>query len=264
MNFAKDGCVGSMVQNTFIHVTEPLQELPSKRRRSESVPRNMGSRKCAWESSCHALAFMPRSANEASLVKESGVLSSSNSTRSLFSSSADWNCSIDLDLALEETENAGMMSGSFCEDPITFDDLASCLTFCVEESNNLECEMEVCSSHFPLFWPSPALTASPWGTSMPHSGWVPAVTDPYDSSMPLLEMIPCSGPSCSLNFASCPAVCMVSVSLNERNIVHKQTQSSGSDPTSPVLTASPQWTPRLDPEVPCEEPKTVLRLVDLL
>jgi hypothetical protein len=75
--------------------------------------------------------------------------------------------------------------------------------------------------------------------------------------------MPCSGPnSCSLNFSSCPAVCVIS--LNETNTVHKQTQSSGSDPTSPVLTASPQWTPRLDPEGPCEEPKTVLRLVDLL
>jgi hypothetical protein len=260
-NFAKDGCIGSMVQNTFIHVTE--QESPRNRRRSKSVPKNMGSRRCAWESSCHALAFMPRSTNEASFEKESQVLSSSNSTRSLFSSSADWDCSIDLDLALEGTENAGMMSGSFCEDPITFDDLASCMTFCVEENNNLECEMENCSSHFPMFLSSPALTASPWGTPMPHSGWVPAVTDSYDVSMPLSETMPCSGPnSCSLNFASCPAVCVVS--LNETNTVHKQTQSSGSDPTSPVLTASPQWTPRLDSEGPCEEPKTVLRLVDLL
>lgn len=239
LNFAKDGCIGSMVQNTFIHVTEPLQSSPRDRRRSKSVPKNMGSRKCAWESSCHALAFMPRPTNEVSFEKESRVLSSSNSTQSLFSSSADWNCSIDLDLALEKTENAGMMSGSFCDDPITSDDLASCMTFCVED--------EVCASHFPLFLPSPAVTASPWGTPVPHGAWVPAATDSYDSS---------------LTFASCPAICVVS--LNETNMVQRQTKSSGSDPTSPVLTASPQWTPRLDLEVPWEEPKTVLRLVDLL
>lgn len=246
-NFSKEGCIGSMVQNTFIHVTEPSQALPRERRRSKSVPKNMGSRRCAWESSCHALAFMPRSANEALFEKEGRVLSNSNSTQSLFSSSADWNCSIDLDLALEETENVGMMSGSFCDDPITYDDLASCMTFCVDDSNNLQCEAEGCSSHFPLFLPSPAVTASPWGTPMPHSGWVPTATESFDST---------------LNFPPCPALCMVS--LIETNIVHKQTKSSGSDPTSPVLTASPQWTPRLDLEVPCEEPKTVLRLVDLL
>jgi hypothetical protein len=245
LNFAKDGCIGSMVQNTFIHVTEPMSR--GSRRRSMSVPKNMGSKRCALESSCHALAFLPQSTNGAPCEKEGRVLSNSNSTQSLFSSSAEWNCSIDLDMALEETENAGMMSGSFCDDPITFDDLHSCMTFCVEDSNTLQYVTEACSSHFPLFLPSPAVTASPWGTPMPHSGWVPAATESYDSS---------------LNFASCPALCMVS--LNETSTVHKQTKSSGSDPTSPVLTASPQWTPRLEVEVPCEEPKTVLRLVDLL
>lgn len=244
-NFSKDGCIGSAVQNTFIHFTEPRD-----RRRSKSVPKNMGSRRCALESSCHALAFMPRSTQEVPLEKESQVLSSSSSTRSLFSSSADWNCSIDLDLALEERENVGIASGSFCDDPITYDDLASCMTFCVEGSTNLECQTEVCSTHFPLFLPSPAVTASPWGAPIPHSGWVPAAAaESYNSS---------------LNFDSCPALCMVS--LNEQNMVHEQTKSFGSETKmySPVLTASPQWTPRLDIEVPCEEPKTVLRLVDLL
>jgi hypothetical protein len=243
-NFSKDGCIGSAVQNTFIHFKEPRD-----RRRSKSVPKDMGSRRCALESSCHSLAFMPRSTQEVSLEKESQVLSSSSSTRSLFSSSADWNCSIDLDLALEESGNVGIASGSFCDDPITYDDLASCMTFCVEGSTNLECQMEVCSTHFPLFLPSPAVTASPWGTPIPHGGWVPATAESCNSS---------------LNFASCPALCMVS--LNEQIIVTEQAKPSGSDAKmhSPVLTASPQWTPRLDIEVPCEEPKTVLRLVDLL
>jgi hypothetical protein len=216
------------VRNTFVETTDADEMKAGAKARSTSCPPTLR----------YPDRGDSRPRNEALCEKESRVLSSSNSTQSLFSSSVDWNCSIDLDLALEETDNAGMMSGSFCDDPITFDDLASCMTFCVEDSNNLQC--------FGGFLPSPAVTASPWETPMPHSGWVPAAADSYDSS---------------LNFASCPALCVVS--LNQ-TVVHKQTKSSGSDPTSPVLTASPQWTPRLDLEELCEEPKTVLRLVDLL
>lgn len=252
-NFAKDGCIGSMVQNTFIQVTEKSS---SDRRRSRSVPKNMGSRRCVFESSCHALAFMPRATNEAVLEKEGQTLSSSNSTQSLFSSSLEWNCSIDLDMASEEqdVQKSGMMSGSFCDDPITFDDLASCLTFCAEESRNAVCDTDGCCPFFPLLLPSPALTASPWGTPVPNSVvWAPPSADSYDLCMcsPLMELMMRSDENnCSLNLASGQAQGVV---LSE---------------PSPVLTASPQWTPRLADlevaQVAQEDPKTVLRLVDLL
>lgn len=253
-NFAKDGCIGSMVQNTFIQVTEKLS---SNRRRSRSVPKNMGSKRCVLESSCHALAFMPRATNEAVFEKDGQTLSSSNSTQSLFSSSLEWNCSIDLDMASEEQEleKAGMMSGSFCDDPITFDDLASCLTFNVEESGHAEFQAYGSCPCFPSILPSPALTASPWGTPVPNNVvWVPSSADSYDLCMctPLAELMPCPDENnCSLNLASCQARGMVLL--------------IGTSEPSPVLTASPQWTPRLaDLEEPQEEPKTVLRLVDLL
>jgi len=155
----------------------------------------------------------------------------------------DWDCSIDVDMAWQETEtdNVGMISGSFCDDSITFDDLASCLTFCVEEGiDNLECGKDVCSPHFPLILHSPAMTASPWATPTPHSVWAPAAAYSYAPAMynPLCKVMACSGMIASID----------------------------NNCSSPVLTASPQWTPRpVDLEVPLEEePKTVLRLVDLL
>lgn len=271
-NFAKDGCIGSMVQNTFIHATEPRSALSRDTRRSKSVPKNMGSRRCAWESSCHALAFMPRAMKDVTLEQERGMLSCSMPTQP---PSDDWTCSIDVDIALQESDNVGMMSGSFCDDSITFGDLASCLTFCVEEGHsldNLDCSKEVCSPHFPLILPSPAATASPWGTPTPHSLWVPAAADSFAPTMcaPLSEVVACSGMMTSqsnnfaLNFASCQALCPVSMD-GDADQVHPGTLSSRICPPSPVLTASPQWTPRpVDLEVPWEEPKTVLRLVDLL
>jgi len=57
----KDGLVGSMVRSTFIHAAPPPPTPPAgTRRRSLSLPKDVGSEKSDWEMACHALGFMPR------------------------------------------------------------------------------------------------------------------------------------------------------------------------------------------------------------
>jgi len=58
---AKDGLVGCMVRDTFIHFPQSSQSASSTRQRSRSVPKEFGSRRDSWETECHALAFFPRS-----------------------------------------------------------------------------------------------------------------------------------------------------------------------------------------------------------
>jgi len=56
---SKNGSVGSMVQNTFIHAAAaPVTPLPGAAKRSRSLPKNLGSERSDWEASCHALSFM--------------------------------------------------------------------------------------------------------------------------------------------------------------------------------------------------------------
>lgn len=55
----KNGRVGSMVQNTFIHQAEaPVTPLLGAMKRSRSLPKNLGSERSQWEASCHALSFL--------------------------------------------------------------------------------------------------------------------------------------------------------------------------------------------------------------
>jgi len=60
-SLVKDGCVGSMplskVHNTFIHspLPPPTPLRAAASRRSQSLPRNVGSHKNAWEATCRAL-----------------------------------------------------------------------------------------------------------------------------------------------------------------------------------------------------------------
>lgn len=58
---AKDGLVGCMVRDTFIHFPQPTQSASSARQRSQSVPKEFGSHRDSFETECHALAFFPRS-----------------------------------------------------------------------------------------------------------------------------------------------------------------------------------------------------------
>ena len=56
---SKDGTVGKLVHNTFIHQSAPpLTPLPGARRRASSLPKDFGSDKNAWETTCHALSFL--------------------------------------------------------------------------------------------------------------------------------------------------------------------------------------------------------------
>jgi len=57
---AKDGLVGCMVRDTFIHFPRSTESAGGVRCRSCSVPKDFGSHRDAFEADCHALAFFPR------------------------------------------------------------------------------------------------------------------------------------------------------------------------------------------------------------
>jgi hypothetical protein len=70
----KDGRVGSMVQNTFIHAAEaPVTPLLGAMKRSRSLPKNLGSERSQWEASCHALSFKPEPAADAKCAIHDGL-----------------------------------------------------------------------------------------------------------------------------------------------------------------------------------------------
>lgn len=54
----EDGCLGSFVKNTFIHMRAP----GSAQRRTQSLPKDTGSARRSWEASCHALLYLPKPA----------------------------------------------------------------------------------------------------------------------------------------------------------------------------------------------------------
>lgn len=79
----KHGPVGSMVRSTFIHAALPPPTPPAgTRRRSLSLPKDVGSEKSDWEAACHALGFMPRPSLLAHEPFESTVDSSCSKPRS--------------------------------------------------------------------------------------------------------------------------------------------------------------------------------------
>lgn len=58
---SKDGAIGRLVQNTFIHTAvPPPTPTPGARRRAQSLPKDAGSEKSSWEATCHALGFLQR------------------------------------------------------------------------------------------------------------------------------------------------------------------------------------------------------------
>jgi len=57
---SRRGPVGRFIRNTFIHATEPPPTpSPSSANRGQSIPRNFGSEKSLWETTCHSLAYLP-------------------------------------------------------------------------------------------------------------------------------------------------------------------------------------------------------------
>jgi hypothetical protein len=71
----KDGTVGQIVHNTFIHqAAPPLTPLPGARRRASSLPKDLGSEKNAWETTCHALSFLHQAvSSECRLTSETAA-----------------------------------------------------------------------------------------------------------------------------------------------------------------------------------------------
>jgi len=67
---AKDGPVGCMVHNTFIHASGPPPTPIRSSCRSSSLPKDIGSARSAWEASCHALSFRSRSSPTELQVQE--------------------------------------------------------------------------------------------------------------------------------------------------------------------------------------------------
>lgn len=178
-NITKGGCIGSIVQNTFIHAAElPPTQLLGCVRRSSSVPKNLGSRRCAWEATCHALAFMPQAISNVVSSKECDATSGNRFVDTHFTCSSDCLASIDVDMTpLKSTECcAGIASspGSLCGDPIFSDDLSLCLTPCIN-ANNTGLGEDVFSPYCPLQFPSPTPTASPSWTPVSQNVWAPPV-----------------------------------------------------------------------------------------
>mmetsp|Transcript_30103 Transcript_30103/g.54913 ORF Transcript_30103/g.54913 Transcript_30103/m.54913 type:complete len:773 (+) Transcript_30103:115-2433(+) len=85
---SKNGVLGQIVQNTFIHTNPaPPTPLATQRRRSQSLPKDMGSHKSLWEATCHALSFkkpeedqlLPKEPVEDRIVEGSGSFSTADS-----------------------------------------------------------------------------------------------------------------------------------------------------------------------------------------
>jgi len=52
--------VNQFVRNTFIHAAEPPPTpSPASANRGQSIPRNFGSERSLWETTCHSLAYLP-------------------------------------------------------------------------------------------------------------------------------------------------------------------------------------------------------------
>jgi len=57
---SRRGPVGRFIRHTFIHAAEPPPTpSPSSANRGQSIPRNFGSERSLWETTCHSLAYLP-------------------------------------------------------------------------------------------------------------------------------------------------------------------------------------------------------------
>mmetsp|Transcript_11539 Transcript_11539/g.26804 ORF Transcript_11539/g.26804 Transcript_11539/m.26804 type:complete len:812 (+) Transcript_11539:92-2527(+) len=85
---SKEGRLGQIVQNTFIHANPPPPTpLVTQRRRAQSLPKDMGSDKSEWETTCHALSFkksadveeLPKPPAEDRIIEGNGTSSTADS-----------------------------------------------------------------------------------------------------------------------------------------------------------------------------------------
>lgn len=68
---SKDGTVGKLVHNTFIHqAMPPPTPVPGARRRACSLPKDLGSDKSSWETTCHALSYLHAAVPSVGVTRE--------------------------------------------------------------------------------------------------------------------------------------------------------------------------------------------------
>jgi len=138
---SKEGAIGSVVRNTFIHAAQPLTpSCGGSALRSTSLPKNMGSNKSDWETNCNALSFLRRPIEECS---ESCADTEAESSSAM-------------------TDNTNSRESLVGELP------APRIRFCPDDPLCFE-EAMLVSRMMP---PSPALTASPQFECPPD--WTPA------------------------------------------------------------------------------------------
>lgn len=143
-----DGHAGSMIRNTFIH-TQSLGGSAHKRRKS--LPRDFGSRKCRFETSCHSLGFQSEPLKE--VLPSPAVTASPTWTPRHINSHP-----------LLSSPLVGKWS-DYVEEEFSCDDSSNRLKFCVDNPLCFEEVHDSCSHSLPITTPSPAWTPRP--DSMP-------------------------------------------------------------------------------------------------
>jgi hypothetical protein len=199
------GAIRSMVKNTFIeHPDASTVQRESARRRSSSVPRNFGSTKDDWETTCHMLSYQHES------IKQSD-LGSSACTRKVIVQRHG--CGLGLDVSCEEQSGSEFL---LIEDvgpgPVELWNLshpgeimvqagdrifevngvsgdANAMLQAVQASDTVELILECTPQNVnrevsPVMPPSPTPTAS-WDTPAASAVWQSSVLGPQIQPFPL-------------------------------------------------------------------------------
>lgn len=148
-----DGHAGCMIRNTFIHTHSSGG---SAQKRRQSLPKNFGSRKCQFETSCHSLGFQSEPLKKVQNVQ---MPPSPAVTASPVWTPRNLNSNPLLSLPL-----VGKWSDYAGED-FSYDDSSNRLKFCVNDPLCFEDIQGSCSRSLPITTPSPAWTPRP--DSMP-------------------------------------------------------------------------------------------------
>jgi hypothetical protein len=268
----KDGRVGSMVQNTFIHAAAtPVTPLLGAMKRSRSLPKNLGSERSQWEAACHALSFMSdkvddtkAAENLALIVPASPAAAQSPALPSpALTASPLWTphksllypptpelgllCGVPELKPLEATFNWSTPHSNFSNENSYFTEYQP--LFCVDEPLCLEMVTEV-SLQDPL--PQPTLTQDEYTV---HNTFIDSVRPPLTPS------------TASAHKRSKSLPRDIGSKNEEADIDYIRSRfMENAAPSSPALTASP-WTPqsRKPENAPLlEMSRQVLRLSDFV
>jgi len=243
---SKEGRVGSMVQNTFIHAAEaPVTPLLGAMKRSRSLPKNLGSERSQWEAACHALSYMPEPiANHQTAIHEGLALVVSPSLPSpALTASPLW--TPQKSCLYPPTPELGLLCGvpelqplettfswsNFPNNNSTFDDRRSDYrpVFCPDEPLCLEMIAEMNASQ--ECWPQPTFTQ---GGYVVHNTFIDAIRPP---------LTPSTASAQKKRSRSLPRdLGSEGIDNNTGNDAIESKQIESAIPSSPALTASP-WTP---------------------